>query len=84
MLEGLDIAQTAKQDRRYLLVTDHWSGAFSQKGQSRISTSPGGEKRRCVSSPTDHRKQFIKMFESLAHHRERHDVFADFPEMAVW
>lgn len=34
-------------------------------------------------TPADHRKQFIKAFESLAHHRERHDVFADFLEMAV-
>ena len=34
-------------------------------------------------TPTDLRKQFIKAFESLAHHRERHDVFADFLEMAV-
>ncbi len=31
----------------------------------------------------EHRKQFIKAFESLARHRERHDVFADFLEMAV-
>ena len=44
---------------------------------------PGGEKRPCVPSPSDYRKQFIKAFESLAHHRERHDVFADFLEMAV-
>ena len=34
-------------------------------------------------TPTDLRKQFIKAFESLTHHRERHDVFADFLEMAV-
>lgn len=34
-------------------------------------------------SPAEHRKQFIKAFESLARHRERHDVFADFLEMAV-
>ncbi len=33
--------------------------------------------------PTDHRKQFIKAFESLARHRERHDVLADFLDMAV-
>ena len=31
----------------------------------------------------DYRKQFIKAFERLAHHRERHDVFSDFLEMAV-
>jgi len=36
-----------------------------------------------VPTPADHRKQFIKAFESLAHHRERHDVFNDFLEMAV-
>jgi len=36
-----------------------------------------------VPSGADHRKQFIKVFESLAHHRERHDVFSDFLEMAV-
>ncbi len=34
-------------------------------------------------TPADHRKQFIKAFESLAHQRERHDVFNDFLEMAV-
>ena len=34
-------------------------------------------------TPAEHRKQFIKAFESLAHHRERHDTFADFLEMAV-
>ncbi len=34
-------------------------------------------------TPADHRKQFAKAFESLAHHRERHDVFADFLDMAV-
>ncbi len=34
-------------------------------------------------TPADHRKQFIKAFESLAHHRERHDVLADFLDMAV-
>ncbi len=34
-------------------------------------------------TPADHRKQFTKAFESLARHRERHDVFADFLEMAV-
>lgn len=34
-------------------------------------------------TPADHRKRFIKAFESLAHHRERHDVFADFLDMAV-
>jgi hypothetical protein len=36
-----------------------------------------------VPSPTDLRKQFIKVFDRLAHHRERHDVLADFLEMAV-
>ncbi len=34
-------------------------------------------------TPADYRKQFIKAFERLAHHRERHDVLADFLEMAV-
>ena len=34
-------------------------------------------------TPADHRKQFIKAFESLTHHRERHDVFADFLDLAV-
>ncbi len=34
-------------------------------------------------TPADLRKQFIKAFERLAHHRERHDVLADFLEMAV-
>ena len=34
-------------------------------------------------TPAEHRKRFIKTFESLAHHRERHDVFADFLDMAV-
>ena len=34
-------------------------------------------------NPADLRKQFIKAFERLAHHRERHDVLADFLEMAV-
>ncbi len=34
-------------------------------------------------SPTDYRKQFIKAFDVLARHRERHDVLADFLEMAV-
>lgn len=34
-------------------------------------------------SPADLRKQFIKTFERLAHHRERHDVLSDFLEMAV-
>ena len=32
---------------------------------------------------TDHRKQFTKAFDELARHRERHDVFSDFLEMAV-
>jgi hypothetical protein len=36
-----------------------------------------------VPTPAEYRKQFIKAFESLAHHRERHDVLADFLEMAV-
>ena len=34
-------------------------------------------------TPADLRKQFIKTFEGLAHHRERHDVLADFLDMAV-
>ena len=34
-------------------------------------------------TPTEFRKQFIRAFESLAHHRERHDVFADFLDLAV-
>lgn len=34
-------------------------------------------------SPADLRKQFVKAFESLAQHRERHDVFTDFLDMAV-
>ena len=33
-------------------------------------------------TPADLRKQFIKAFDRLAHHRERHDVLADFLEMA--
>jgi hypothetical protein len=36
-----------------------------------------------VPTPADLRKQFIKAFDRLAHHRERHDVLADFLEMAV-
>jgi hypothetical protein len=36
-----------------------------------------------VPTPADLRKQFIKTFESLAHQRERHDVLADFLDMAV-
>jgi hypothetical protein len=36
-----------------------------------------------VPTPADHRKQFIKAFERLAHDRERHDVLSDFLEMAV-
>jgi type I restriction-modification system DNA methylase subunit len=36
-----------------------------------------------VPTPAEHRKQFIKAFDRLAHHRERHDVLADFLEMAV-
>jgi hypothetical protein len=35
-----------------------------------------------VPTPTDLRKQFIKAFGALARHRERHDVLADFLEMA--
>jgi len=31
----------------------------------------------------DHRKQFIRTFEGLAHRRQRHDVFADFLDLAV-
>lgn len=34
-------------------------------------------------SPADLRKQFIKTFNALARHRERHEVMADFLEMAV-
>jgi hypothetical protein len=36
-----------------------------------------------VPTPAALRKQFIKAFERLSHHRERHDVLADFLEMAV-
>jgi hypothetical protein len=36
-----------------------------------------------VPTPAEHRKRFIKAFESLAHHRERHDVLSDFLDMAV-
>jgi N-6 DNA Methylase len=36
-----------------------------------------------VPTPADLRKQFIKVFNDLARHRERHDVLADFLEMAV-
>jgi hypothetical protein len=36
-----------------------------------------------VPTPADIRKQFIKAFDRLAHSRERHDVLADFLEMAV-
>jgi len=36
-----------------------------------------------VPTPTEYRKQFIKVFEDLARHRDRHDVLADFLEMAV-
>jgi len=36
-----------------------------------------------VPTPAEYRKRFIKAFESLAHHRERHDVLADFLDMAV-
>lgn len=34
-------------------------------------------------TPINLRKQFIKAFDSLAHHRHRHDVFGDFLELAV-
>lgn len=34
-------------------------------------------------TPTNFRKQFVKAFEDLARHRERHDVLADFLDMAV-
>lgn len=34
-------------------------------------------------TPADHRKRFIKAFESLTHHRDRHEVFADFLDLAV-
>jgi N-6 DNA Methylase len=36
-----------------------------------------------VPTPADLRKQFIKAFDRLADHRERHDVLADFLELAV-
>jgi hypothetical protein len=36
-----------------------------------------------VPTPADYRKQFIKAFERLSHHRERHDVLADFLDLAV-
>jgi hypothetical protein len=36
-----------------------------------------------VPTPTDYRKQFIKAFDDLARHRERHNVLADFLDMAV-
>jgi len=36
-----------------------------------------------VPTPAELRKQFIKAFNRLAHSRERHDVLADFLEMAV-
>ena len=48
-----------------------------------ISTPAIGEKRPCLPTPAALRKQFIKAFDSLAHHRQRHDVFADFLDMAV-
>jgi N-6 DNA Methylase len=35
-----------------------------------------------VPTPADLRKQFIKVFSQLARHRERHEVLADFLEMA--
>lgn len=34
-------------------------------------------------TPSDLRKQFIKTFDRLAHHRQRHDVFSDFLTLAV-
>lgn len=34
-------------------------------------------------TPADHRKRFVKTFEDLARHRDKHDVFTDFLEMAV-
>ena len=34
-------------------------------------------------TPAALRKQFIKVFNDLARHRERHDVLADFLEMAT-
>lgn len=34
-------------------------------------------------SPNDIRKQFIKGFDRLAHHRQRHDVLSDFLDLAV-
>jgi hypothetical protein len=36
-----------------------------------------------VPTQAEHRKRFIKVFESLAHHRERHDVLSDFLDLAV-
>jgi N-6 DNA Methylase len=36
-----------------------------------------------VPTPADLRKQFIKAFESLARHRDKHDVLVDFLELAV-
>jgi len=36
-----------------------------------------------VPTPAELRKQFIKAFDRLAHHRERHDVLADFLELTV-
>src|SRR5262249_18905078 len=41
------------------------------------------EKRPCVPSPAALRKQFIKAFENLARHRDKHDVLTDFLELAV-
>lgn len=34
-------------------------------------------------TPTDCRKEFIRAFNDLSRHRERHEVFSDFLEMAV-
>ena len=34
-------------------------------------------------TPAELRKQFIRAFNDLAHHRERHDVLADFLDLAV-
>ena len=36
-----------------------------------------------MTAPADLRKQFIKAFDRLAHHRERHDVLGDFLDLAV-
>jgi hypothetical protein len=36
-----------------------------------------------VPTPADHRKQLIKALERLAHHRERHEVLADFHDLTA-